>query len=79
MLFDSQEQKERQPSCMDGAEKITARGRIPGGGSGPFFFTHCPFLQEYSPGKEITMQNEKILAYLEGQLLSEGNEFATGK
>jgi hypothetical protein len=26
MLFDSQEQEERQPSCMDGAEKINSKG-----------------------------------------------------
>ena len=75
MAFVSQEHTGRLPFRKNGTlrKTITLRGRIPGGGSGPFFFAHCPFLREYSPGKEITMQNEKILAYLEGSCLGKAN------
>ena len=56
------------------SEKQSHLGAVfPEGESGPFFFAHCPFLREYSPGKEITMQNEKILAYLEGSCLGKAN------
>ena len=56
------------------SEKQSHLGAVfPEGESGPFFFAHCPFLREYSPGKEIAMQNEKILTYLEGSCLGKAN------
>ena len=67
MLFDSQEQEERQPFCVDETEKINSKGPYSQMGTAdpPFLLILFPNPGQWSR-KGAEMREEKLLNYLKG-------------